>query len=136
MPGTLPGMGIWGGATSREAQAGIRQMEKAAAGGPRSWGALYVGGACMGGRQGLCMQAVGSSPEAVRAGRGAEEQKGWRSRSSNPQGASVSVTSPRWNAAQEVAAVGRRAPGSSPPIPDVAVMMLLPAETGGQVAPE
>lgn len=57
-------------------------------------------------------------------------------------GADVSVSSPRWkspargNAAPKAAAVGRTGFAVRPPIPDVAMMVLLLAETGGQVAPE
>lgn len=68
----------------------------AADAGRRRRGAWELG-ARVGGRQGPCVQVVGSSPEAAQAGRGAEEQKGWRSRPSRPRGQTcLSVTSPRW----------------------------------------
>lgn len=70
---------------------GAQPTPGGAGGGPGSWGARVRG------RQGPCVQVVGSSPEAARAGRGAEEQKGWRSRPSRPRGQTcLSVTSPRW----------------------------------------
>lgn len=117
---------------SREAQAGAAGNGQ----GPRELGGLR------GRAAGLCVQIVGSSPGAVRSGQGAEEQKAWWSRPSQPRGQTC-LSAPLGGSPQLVGMLLRRrlqwagrASRSGPPIPDMATTVLLLAETGGQVAPE
>lgn len=113
-----------------------RRAQPGTARGPGSWGGLR------GRAAGLCVQIVGSSPGAVRSGQGAEEQKAWWSRPSQPRGQTC-LSAPLGGSPQLVGMLLRRRPRwagrasrSGPPIPDMATTVLLLAETGGQVAPE